>query len=101
MDCTGNKVICQLMMPTLCQFMNRIMIETALREDPKPLTRQAQNLFILSYGHFVRFFQERTSLTLSDFVIGAHFTYGWMPSRILAPYVAAVIKVWVGDIEQR
>ena len=44
MGCTGNKVIGQLMMPTLCQFMNRIMIETALREDPKPLTRLAQNL---------------------------------------------------------
>jgi hypothetical protein len=34
---------------------------------------------MLSYPHFVRFFQQRTSLTLSDFVIGAHFTYGWMP----------------------
>jgi len=56
------------------------MIEMALLEDSKALDWSGTESFMLSYGHFVRFFQERTSLTLSDFVIGAHFTYGWMPT---------------------
>jgi len=60
--------------------MNRSMIETALLEDSKALDWSGTQSFMLSYGHFVSFFQERTSLTLSDFVIGAHFTYGWMPT---------------------
>ena len=62
--------------------MHRSMIETALLEDSKTLDWSGTQSFMFSYRHFVRFFQERTSLTLPDFVVGAHFTYGWMP-RIL------------------
>jgi hypothetical protein len=60
--------------------MNRSTIETALLEDSKALDWSGTESFMFSYGHFVSFFHERTSLTLSDFVIGAHFTYGWMPT---------------------
>ena len=56
------------------------MIERELLEDSKALDWSGTESFMLSYGHFVRFFQQRISLTLSDFVIGAHFTYGWMPT---------------------
>jgi hypothetical protein len=60
--------------------MNSGMIEKALLEDSKSLDWSGTESFMFSYGHFLRYFQERTSLTLSDFVIGSHFTYGWMPT---------------------
>jgi hypothetical protein len=56
------------------------MIGTALLEDSKALDWTGTESFMFSYDHFLRFFQQRTSLTLSYFVIGAHFTYGWMPT---------------------
>jgi hypothetical protein len=56
------------------------MIETVLLEDAAELDWSDTASFLLSYGHFISFFQKHKPLTLSDFVIAAHFTYGWMPT---------------------
>lgn len=36
----------------------------------------------ISYKEFLRFFASREKLTPHDFVIGAYFTYGWMPRML-------------------
>ena len=38
--------------------------------------------FLLSYREFVHYYKNLDTITSHNFVIGAHFTYGWMP-RIL------------------
>jgi len=33
-----------------------------------------------SYLHFIDFFHKKSVIKFNDFVIGAHFSYGWMPT---------------------
>jgi len=56
------------------------MLETVLFEDAKKLDWSDTDSFMLSYDYFLDYFRQKDSLDLSDFVIGAHFTYGWMPT---------------------
>jgi hypothetical protein len=36
--------------------------------------------FNISYYHFVKYFEGKDQLTVHDLVVGANFTYGWMPT---------------------
>lgn len=36
--------------------------------------------YFQSYFEFLKFFKEKNEITDSDFIISAHFTYGWMPT---------------------
>jgi hypothetical protein len=36
--------------------------------------------FNKSYIEFIKYFKEKNELIYSDFIIGANFTYGWMPT---------------------
>jgi len=56
------------------------VIKNTLQADSETLDWTDTNSFLLSYGHFINFFKTSESLTESDFIIGAHFTYGWMPT---------------------
>lgn len=56
------------------------MIETALIKDAAEMDWTDTASFLLSYGHFISFFQKSDPLSAADFVIAAHFTYGWMPT---------------------
>lgn len=57
-----------------------MVIKETLKKDSEALDWTDTNSFILSYGHFINFFNKPESITESDFIIGAHFTYGWMPT---------------------
>jgi len=47
----------------------------------EPATHLKQDgSYILSYPHLLSYFSERSVLTASDFVCGAHMVYGWMPT---------------------
>lgn len=50
-----------------------------------------------SYPHFVGYFDDREELTERDVVIGAYFTYGWMPRMLdLRGTLGATIKLLNG-----
>ena len=40
------------------------------------------NSFIISYPSLLQFFQERDTVSSSDFVIATHMVYGWMPTML-------------------
>lgn len=56
------------------------MIERRLIKDSKSLDWTDSASFILSYRHLTEFFDKPYPLTESDFVIGSHYAYGWMPT---------------------
>lgn len=47
--------------------------------------------YIRVYPFFVRFFRGKTKFSRDDFVIGANFTYGWMPTILT---LAGTNKDW-------
>lgn len=40
------------------------------------------NSFIITYPSLLKFFQERDTVSSSDFVIASHMVYGWMPTML-------------------
>jgi len=46
----------------------------------RKIDRENNFSFIKSYFHFVGYFSKRDEITEHDLVIGANFTYGWMPT---------------------
>ena len=36
----------------------------------------------LAYCEFIKYFAQLESITIHDFIIGAHFIYGWMPTML-------------------
>src|SRR5258708_34684519 len=36
----------------------------------------------LAYGAFLRFFENKKTLTADDILVGAHMIYGWMPTML-------------------
>jgi hypothetical protein len=55
--------------------------ETFLGEM-RTLDVTADDPYIRVYPAFLRFFNERKTITQDDFVIAANFTYGWMPRML-------------------
>lgn len=47
----------------------------------EPYIRQNDS-YIISYKEFVKYFSALTLITEHNLIIGAHFTYGWMPTII-------------------
>ena len=57
-----------------CLHHQQIWIVNCLaNEDPN-------NTYHKSYKYFVSYFSDKSQLTESDLVVGANFTYGWMPT---------------------
>ncbi len=42
----------------------------------------ARDTYHVSYRSFVEYFSQRQELNLGDLIIGANFTYGWMPTMM-------------------
>jgi len=59
--------------------MRRISVEQIIR-DERNVQFLPMDSFLLSYREFVTYFATREVLTTHDLIIGAHFTYGWMPT---------------------
>lgn len=49
-------------------------------KDAQDLNIDKNDSYLFAYPHFLRFFEDKTTLTEQDLVIGIHFTYGWMPT---------------------
>jgi hypothetical protein len=47
--------------------------QTEVRQD---------NSYILSYPHILSFFAGKSAFTATDFVVGAHMIYGWVPTAL-------------------
>lgn len=41
--------------------------------------------YMMSYPEFLTYFENCEEITWHDFIIGSHFTYGWMPTIIKLP----------------
>ena len=70
-----------------------------IARDEQRVSFQPEDSYLLSYQEFVRYFADRDTITAHDFVIGAHFVYGWMPTilelknvRANTPKVVAVLN---------
>jgi hypothetical protein len=50
--------------------------------DGKVTTASKDHSIHRSYQHFISFYAQKDSLTEHDIVIGAFFTYGWMPTML-------------------
>lgn len=56
------------------QVKEIIGLASCLEED------NGQDSYNKSYCHFIKYFNERDEITEHDLIIGANFTYGWMPT---------------------
>lgn len=56
--------------------MNRLF------DDEKRTTIDRINSFVISYPYFISYFARKNTLSVEDFVIGSHITYGWMPTML-------------------
>ena len=59
--------------------MRIISVEQIIRDEWN-VQFSPKDSFLLSYREFVTYFATREVLTTHDLIIGAHFTYGWMPT---------------------
>jgi hypothetical protein len=50
--------------------------------DAEAVTSFGENWIHLSYKEFLVFFRSKKELTSHDLIIGAYFTYGWMPTML-------------------
>lgn len=46
-----------------------------------------------AYREFIRYFAQLTRITVHDFIISAHFTYGWMPTIVTLRNPSAYAEV--------
>lgn len=51
-------------------------------QDATTVTSFGEDWIHLSYKEFLEFFSSKKELTPHDIVIGAYFTYGWMPTML-------------------
>lgn len=55
--------------------VNKIIERASCLESDKE-----EDKYNKSYYHFVKYFEEKETVTEHDLVVGANFTYGWMPT---------------------
>lgn len=60
--------------------MKNIEIKDILRYSDSLIGEDPEHTYHRSYRHFVKYFSDKDTLTEQDLVIGANFTYGWMPT---------------------
>lgn len=63
------------------KFMPEFTFEQ-IAQAVEGIDKQTGTSYLLSYREFVTYFAELDSITVHNFIIGAHFVYGWMP-RVL------------------
>ena len=51
-------------------------------KDAETVSSFGERWVHISYKEFLKFFASKEKITPHDFVIGAHFTYGWMPRML-------------------
>lgn len=63
-------------------FENKIAEITIdrIKEDEENASLQPNDSFLLSYPEFTKYFSSQKTITEHEFLIGAYFTYGWMPT---------------------
>ena len=49
--------------------------------------------YYFAYREFIRYFAQLTRITVHDFIISAHFTYGWMPTIVTLRNPSAYAEV--------
>jgi len=71
-----------------------------IARDEQTVSFPPQDSFLLTYQEFVRYFADRNTITAHDFVVGAHFVYGWMPTilelknaRANTPGIVAILNL--------
>ena len=54
----------------------------SVEESIQPITYDDRPYpsYIRAYPEFIRYFEKIDSIDIQDFIIGAHFVYGWMPT---------------------
>ena len=60
-------------------YKKNVTIER-LRTDEENLKCSKKESYLISYPHFLKYFNDLDTITLHNLVIGIHFTYGWMPT---------------------
>lgn len=60
--------------------MEKITEEQVLQRAACLANEDPSHTYHKSYKYFVSYFLEKSYLTESDLVVGANFTYGWMPT---------------------
>jgi hypothetical protein len=53
-----------------------------LLRDERFVPEQSESPFTLTYFAFIAYFQELYEITSENVIIGANFTYGWMPTML-------------------
>lgn len=66
--------------PPGCRDRTRLLV--ALRRDAQLLSPRDADSTSLSYPEFLRYFRDAPSLTVHHLIIGASFTYSWMPTML-------------------
>lgn len=55
---------------------------TQLIHDEKAVKFRVNDSYLLSYRVFIKYFSRKRHISIQDFIIGTHFTYGWMPTKL-------------------
>jgi hypothetical protein len=61
--------------------LNRVDIERIVR-DEETVAFQPDSTYLVSYREFVAYFASLDEITRHHLIIGANFTYGWMPRTL-------------------
>jgi hypothetical protein len=60
--------------------MRKFTIDQIILSETQVKKFHPDNSYLLSYREFLAYFAELKEITAHNFIIGAHFTYGWMPT---------------------
>jgi hypothetical protein len=63
-------------------FAKKMNLADKFFRDGEAITASKDHSIHRSYQHFISFYAQKDSLTEHDIVIGAFFTYGWMPTML-------------------
>ena len=56
------------------------IVDEILSKAPNVFDSKARGSYESSYPEFLKYFQEKSVITKHDFILGANFTYAWMPT---------------------
>jgi len=61
-------------------MLRQFKIMDRLFADERETIIDRTNSFVISYPHFITYFNSKKIILVQDFIIGAYFAYGWMPT---------------------
>ena len=70
----------KLRIEDLLYLEKELSLDIETMKAAKSVAEKRKRSYLISYPHFVRFFAEREKIDVQELVIGANFTYGWMPT---------------------